>query len=166
MSLTAERLRELLDYDPSTGVFSWRYRRRGVRVDGPVGVVSNALGYRLVSIDHKKYYAHRLVWFWVMGEWPVQIDHINGKRDNNRIENLRNATSRQNKQNASIRSDNSTGYKGVRRESGRYLAAIKVNGKNKRIGIFDTPELAHAAYCKSACAHFGEFANDGRYTGC
>ena len=113
--LTAERLREVLDYGPDTGVFTWKIRTNS-RVK--VGDVAGALrpdGYIQISIDGRLHRAHRLAWLYVTGESPPdQIDHINGVRDDNRIANLRLATSAENKQNLRrAKSRNKTGFLGV-----------------------------------------------------
>jgi len=92
-----------------------------------------------------------------------QIDHINGNGFDNRRSNLRLATPSQNCGNQSIARNNSTGYKGVTYNKKRdcYTSRIAVKGKRKFLGSFQTPELAHEAYCKAAKEHFGEFANSG-----
>lgn len=92
------------------------------------------------------------------GEW---VDHINGDGLDNRRENLRLATPSQNMQNVGKRSHNTSGYKGVSSCGSRWRATIRVNGKQKHLGVFATPELAHAAYCESADKLHGDFANYG-----
>jgi len=160
--ITQERLKELLNYNPETGDFIWRVDRNGhVKAGMVAGNIHYKHGYREIRIGSKLYKAHRLVWLYVHGEMPVSfLDHINNDRSDNRLSNLRLATINQNAQNQKIRSNNTTGYKGVTfvKRVGRYWAQIFVNGKIKSLGYYHTPEEAHAAYCKGADKYFGEFA--------
>ncbi len=161
MVLTVERLRTLLRYDTETGNFIWRCSRRGIAGGRIAGSVSRALGYRLINVDGKKYYAHRLAWLYTMGEWPPeQIDHINGNRDDNRRCNLRAATESQNKCNTPRRRNNCCGYKGVHfhKETGKWRARIKFRGLICELGLHDTATLAHSAYVHAAHRLHGEFA--------
>lgn len=162
LELTAERLRELLTYDPDTGIFTRISSSRGrwpigsiagtTRPDGYVGVQVGSRGSRI-------YLAHRLAWFWMTGEWPRdKIDHINMKRADNRWSNLRVATHSQNLANVRAHADNASGIKGVLVYNGRWRAMIKVGGKSLHLGLFDTAEAASAAYCAAARKYFGEFA--------
>ena len=150
-SLTAERLREVVAYDAATGAFAWRNGRpiRGARAG--VG------GRRQVHIDGRAYYLRRLAWLYESGEWPeAQVDHINGDVDDNRIANLRIATTAENCQNRHrARVDNASGLMGVSIDrSGRYRARIMVDGKSRSLGFHDTAEAAHAAYREAkACLH-------------
>ena len=158
--ITAERLRELLYYGQETGVFRWRVPRQGVSV-GDVAGGPDFWGYWKIGIDGKKYAAHRLAWLYVHGAWPTtDIDHIDRRKSNNAIENLRVATDTQNLMNAKTRSDNRSGYKGVCFEAGRnkWRAGISIDGRYVNLGRFSTPEVAHAAYCAAATKHYGEFA--------
>lgn len=99
MILTAERLRELLTYDPETGEFRWRYTR-GCRARGQIAGTVTCLGYLTIAIDGRKYKAHRLAWLHVHGEWPYpEIDHINRIKLDNRLVNLRRATRAENNAN-------------------------------------------------------------------
>ncbi len=163
----AERLREVLDYDPETGVFAWKQRegaRKGwnTRFAGTrAGCLSQ--GYVAVKIDGVLYLAHRLAWLYVHGEWPLQIDHIDTNRANNRFANLRLADTSQNGANRGPPRNNSSGFKGVTYCAGgkrrkRWQAAIKRGQRMFNLGRFATPEEAHAAYAKAAAEHFGEFA--------
>lgn len=87
---------ELLDYDIETGVFTWKKQRRGVRVGIPLGTC-NGFGYLRITVLGQSYYAHRLAWFYVHGFWPKnEVDHINSIRSDNRICNLREATTSEN----------------------------------------------------------------------
>ena len=103
-------------------------------------------GYICIRVDNVLYTAHRLAWLYAYGRWPThQLDHINKDRADNRLCNLREATNAENAQNRKRR-DNKTGYTGVNRENNKWKAEIKLNYKTIRLGLFDTPEEAHAAY--------------------
>jgi hypothetical protein len=159
--LTAERLRELLDYNPETGVFRWKKDGRGrtMRVGAVAGTMHSA-GYSQINFGGSLWLSHRLAWLYVFSEWPrEQIDHINGDRSDNRISNLREATLSQNASNRKRRADNACGFKGVYRSArGRFEARMRVNGQLKYLGHFNTAEEAHAAYCAAAYKLHGEFA--------
>lgn len=150
-NLTAERVRELLDYDPSTGEFRWRVSRGcggGARAGDIAGSNDGTGGYWRIEIEQAAHYAHRLAWLYVYGEWPARfLDHRNEDKLDNRIANLRNATRAQNRQNITrpYRS-NTSGYTGVRRFHHQWQAAISVDGKKYHLGTFNTAEEGHAAY--------------------
>jgi len=160
--LSPEQLRELLDYDPETGVFRWKQRvARRVRV-GDVAGRLNSEGYRNFSIRGRHYRASRVAFALVYGRWPSgSMDHINRNRRADRLCNLRECTLSENSRNASLRGDNSSRLKGACRSNGRWQARIRIDGKPAYLGTFSTPELAHAAYVKAAIEHFGEFACGG-----
>jgi len=146
--LTAERLRELLTYDPETGVFTRRVSRRGCSA-GEVAGCLHSVGYFYVGVDRVKYPVHRLAWLYMTGSWPrEEVDHINGVRSDNRWANLRAATKSQNMQNQRKSRGGTSKYLGVCRAhwGGKWLARIVANGKQKNIGIFQTEEEAHQAY--------------------
>ncbi len=161
--LDAATLRELLAYDPETGVFTWRVRASNM----PKGSVAGGLnghGYILIWVRGRKYGAHRLGWLYTFGEWPPhEIDHINGARDDNRLANLRLATRAQNEANTRRSSRNTSGVKGVswHKRTSTWRAHIVVNGKQKHLGHFTSINAAAAAYQTAAATHFGEFANPG-----
>lgn len=143
-TLTAERLREVLAYNPNTGQFS----RDGRVVPGSR---AGRGGRRQLCIDGRMFYAHRLAWLYVHGEWPAaQIDHINGDVDDNRMANLRLATNAQNAQNRRSTSRNRAGRVGVTydRRSGRrpWRARIMTDGRMVSLGHFATADEAVAAY--------------------
>lgn len=150
--LTAERLRELLSYDPETGVFTWRVGGHGRR-SGDVAGCDNGAGYVKIIIDGRNRLAHRLAWLYTHGRWPeCFIDHRNGDRADNRIANLRECSPAQNQHNRH-RADrgSASGLIGAHRQphSRRWRATIKAGGKHRHIGTFDTPEAAHAAYLQA-----------------
>jgi len=146
--LTADRLLELLAYEPGTGEFRWLVRSARCIRPGDLAGTVHVRGYRLVSIDGRKYRAHRLVWLYVRGEWPAQdIDHLNGDRADNRIENLRDVDKTVNMQNQRAASKNSaTGLLGVAPSGKKWRAQIRVDGRVRYLGTHATPELASLAY--------------------
>jgi hypothetical protein len=158
--LTAERLREVLHYDPVTGTFTWRVM---LSSRGPVGreAASKVGNYLGVCIDGTKYYCHRLAWLYMTGSWPDhEVDHRKGH--SNRWDNLRAATSGQNKWNRTPQVGSAAGLKGVSKSAARcrkpWEASICKDYTRTRIGYFDTPEEAHAAYVQAATELHGEFA--------
>jgi hypothetical protein len=162
--ISVERARALLAYDPDTGLFVWRQKSHPnshMKVGDRAGSTSSATGYASIKIDGVLYPAHRLAWLLAHGRWPAEhIDHINGCADDNRLSNLREATRSQNRQNAKRQSNNLLGAKGVRwhRQGRCYEARIRVDGKLKYLGLFETVDEAAEAYAKAATEAFGEFA--------
>ena len=155
--LTAERLRELLDYDPETGVFRWRVDRRKVRPDGIAGSIHSVYGYRIIKVDFVKYRAARLAWLYVHGRWPLaEIDHRNRRRDDDRIANLREATHSQNGANQTARRTSICGVRGVSpiKKTGRFMA----RAGNRYLGTYSTIKEAATAYQRAARKTYGEFA--------
>lgn len=145
---TPEQLREKFSYDPETGVFRLRVCRVSARVGTEVGS-HDAHGYAQVTIGSGNVLkAHRVAWAMHYGVWPDgEIDHINGVRDDNRISNLRCVETRINAQNKreAIKTSR-TGYLGVSPHSNGYRAHITVDRKQKYLGYFKDPKLAHEAY--------------------
>lgn len=149
---------ELFEYDHVTGVLSWRVRKGKMLPGAEVGA-KQANGYLRVYVDGRSHSVHRIIWLMVHGEWPINdIDHINGTRDDNRIDNLREATRSQNLMNTRVRSDNKTGAKGVRVKRGKFQARIKVDGKEISLGVYDTVDAASAARMEAANRIHGIFA--------
>ena len=171
--LTADQLRAALHYDPETGVFTWRERsdrnaqwnsahagrRAGYRWKRP----DRDMSYLRIRLSGFIYRAHRLAWLYMKGGWPptgFDVDHEDGDGLNNRWTNLRLATGTQNNANSRRRTDNTSGFKGVRyhAKSGRYQARITRNGRQRSLGLYPTPEEAHSAYTAAASELFGDFA--------
>jgi len=177
---TPTELRQLLRYVPETGDLFWR--ERGVewfadgvnrtaihacrnwnaRYAGSQAFTSkDAHGYLIGAIKNVKYKSHRVIWAMIYGEWPSgDVDHINSDRSDNREHNLRAASRSQNMRNRGATKSNSTGLKGVCWDAGRkkWLAQIRVDGRNKYLGRYDTPECAHLAYKSAAAKLHGDFA--------
>lgn len=160
-TLTLERLRALIDYNPETGSMVWKISTSN---RNPVGSEAGTImkhGYRHISIDGKRYLAHRLAWFYFHGSWPKEIDHIDRDRSNNKLANLRLATRSQNSMNKGTRSDNKSGVTGVTLHKGsqKWRATIHKDGKQVQVGMFETIEEAAKAYQEAANEMHGEFAN-------
>jgi hypothetical protein len=162
MTLTAQRLRAALDYNPDTGLFVWKTRASRNVFAGDISACIAPNGYVVTSIDGKRYTQHRLAWLHVTGDWPVgTVDHVNGRRDDNRWVNLREASRQQNNLNRKF-SGNRAGLKGVgyypKQVSRPWRAQIKCGGQTFYLGHFATKEEAHLSYCEAARKHHGEFA--------
>ena len=135
--LTQAILKEELHYDPETGVFVWRKNRKGLIGPGSIAGGVSGEGYRRIMVRGTRYAEHRLAWLYVYGDWPSgEIDHINRKKDDNRIANLRDVTRSQNQQNASLQRNNTSGFRGVswNKRDKRWFAYIRVNGALKHLG--------------------------------
>lgn len=147
ITLTAARLRELLEYDSDTGIFRWKVSRRCVKAGDVAGNVGSD-GYRLIGVDGRKHLASRLAWLYVKGCWPnCEIDHKNTIPGDDRFDNLRDVTHAMNTQNErQARRNNQTGLLGASQDRGRFAAHITVDGKSRYLGSFATAEAAHAAY--------------------
>jgi hypothetical protein len=159
--LTAQRLRELLHYDPETGVFTWvAMSRPGVRVGDRCGRVSR-LGYREIGVEYGLRRANRLAWLYMTGEWPSgDVDHINRDKLDDRWCNLRLATRSQNSANVALRPNSTSGFIGVTFDKARdkWRAQIRIAGRKVNLGRFASAEEAARAYDAAALKEFGEFA--------
>lgn len=165
MTITYERVKELFDYHPD-GYLVWKVNPRNSIKIGKMAGSKCKLGYISIMIDKKHCKAHRAIWLFHYGKFPENlIDHINGIKDDNRIENLREANFLQNSCNKSVGKNNKLGFKGVcfDKHAGKYRSFITVNRVQRAIGTFESPEDAHRAYVAEAKKHYGEFANDGTY---
>ena len=162
-TLTQEYLKSLLSYDPETGDFTRLVSSGKVKV-GDIAGGFDTYGYRQISINNKKYKAHRLAFLWMEGSFPDDmVDHINHKPSDNRWINLRPATRAENQHNRQTNSKNTSGYKGIyfHKATGKYVAQVTVDRKTKYLGCFTDPEEAHKAYCQAANKFHGEFACTG-----
>jgi hypothetical protein len=148
--ITADRLRALLSYDPSTGHFQRTAKTPGPRPKDGVGSLWN--GYRRISVDGKNFKAHRLAWLYVHGTFPENpIDHLNGDRGDNRIDNLRPVAVRLNNQNRrAARRDSTSGMIGVSERKGRFRAYIVTTlagvWVQLYLGEYETKEQANTVY--------------------
>lgn len=139
----AEKVRSSLKYDANTGEFVWLTgnfsgRKAGCRTKD---------GYLYIGFRGRSQYAHRLAWLYVHGVWPAaHIDHINGNRSDNRIENLRPATVAENAQNRIVYRNNKSGLMGVTKRGDTFIAQIQVDGKHLNLGQFSSADDAHQSY--------------------
>ncbi len=160
-TISQELVRELFDCPPEGGLY-WKKKLNQfsrIKIGQRAGCKFND-GYIIVMLKKCPIPAHRIIFLWHHGYLPKTVDHINGIKDDNRIENLRAATHSQNNMNRSSDS-NSLGLKGVGYSTynkRRFRASITVNGKYHHIGVFDTAQEAHEAYCNKAKELHGEFA--------
>jgi hypothetical protein len=151
-SLTQERLKELLHYEPETGTFTWVKARPGCKLGATAGTI-NCYGYVQIMLDRVTYRAHRLALLYVHGLYPPDgVDHINRGKTDNRIVNLRYATSAENSQNNAKGVKNTTGYVGVIKYMGKYRAQVYKNKVQYNLGVYETTELAYAAYLEGKAA--------------
>ena len=149
MNLTLDRLKKVLSYDHTTGVFHWRVSTSNRVKAGRMAGRDNGVGYLRLMLDRRLYYTHRLAWMYVHGTMPeVEIDHINGNRSDNRISNLRLAQHRENGQNQVLRKTNTSGKHGVSwsKPHNKWAAYIMKDGRKRHLGLFDSLEDAGDAY--------------------
>lgn len=156
--LTADELKSVIVYDPETGGFERKGRRHG-RGASRIGNVRPD-GYLLIRVNSKRYYAHRLAWLYMTGEEPPDfIDHVDGNPSNNAWGNLRPATPQLSSYNRGIQSNNSLGYKGVKKTtSGKFAAGIQANKKYIYLGSFSDIREAAEAYLFAALELHGDYA--------
>lgn len=170
MSLTTERAREVLSYDPETGAMKWK------AATGKKTKIGKNAGYRAVQpktgyvhygvgIDGKKYRKTTVIWLIVHGRRPVaDIDHINGDATDDRLCNLREATRTQNMANKRMHKNNKSGVKGVfwDKQRNKWRSVVIKDRKKHHVGFFDDKHVAGAAYLAKAREIYGEFATDRR----
>lgn len=169
-------LAEMVDYDPATGLFVWREKPRhlfttesrfkaaNTQCRGkPAFCTRQTTGYLAGSVQGQMYLAHRIAWVICYGEWPDQIDHINGDKTDNRIVNLRSVSVAINNRNLARRKTNSSGVNGVRwhKAAGKWVARISVDGSEIHLGLFEDFAEAVAAR-KSAERNHDFHPNHGR----
>jgi hypothetical protein len=152
MELTVDQLRDTFDYDANTGVFVWKIRpSKAVKAGDVAGCTEKRIGYITIGIAGRIYKAHRLAWLYVYGSWPKGlIDHINGNKADNRIDNLRDVFADGNSQNVrKPNKRNKSGFMGVIWFQNKWRASMSVNGKSKWLGDYSTPEEAHQVYLEA-----------------
>lgn len=160
--LTHEEARSHIDYDPETGILTWKIRKPRIHPGRRAGNASknSKKPYRGITVCGHGMPEHVFIWFWMTGEWPptgMQVDHRNRKHDDNRWENLRLATPHQNQRNTDRYGEN----RGIQIRDGakglRYRVRIRERGNSRNIGTFDTIEAARAAFQQAAREQYGEF---------
>lgn len=151
--MDVETIKNFMHYAPETGIST--HRRLGREYTTP----NTPDGYVRVVVRKKGYLLHRLIWLYMTGEFPGGcIDHINGNTMDNRWENLRDTDAAGNARNAKVRSDSSTGYRGVFSSGSKFRAKIRHEGVLRHLGVYDTLPEAKAAYRAAAILLHGEFA--------
>jgi hypothetical protein len=163
--LEPDRIRTLLDYDPASGVMTWRncskfHSEKNGQEAGVPTPKQSGKQYQKITIDGRKYSRSRLAFAWMTGRWPAEcIDHINGNSLDDRWENLREATALENAWNHKRRARQTELPMGVRRAaSGRFVARIAQFGRLHTIGTFDSVAEAEAAYRQERTQRYGQFA--------
>lgn len=175
--LPVATLRKLLDCCPGSGTLIWRRRPRSFFksdrsfktwnsrfANKPAFISINNHGYLIGFIFGKAYKAHRVIWAHTKGQWPEQqIDHINGLKTDNRICNFRDVSQAKNLRNTCVHKDNESGCSGVswHKPTSKWRARIRVNGREKHLGLFHELEAA-AATRKAAERQYGYHKNHGR----
>jgi hypothetical protein len=157
--LTQDLLRALFEYQPDGRLLRKVTTNPRAKAHTYSGCINGA-GYLRTRVSGTLYQNHRLIWFMFHGTWPEMVDHINGNRTDNRIENLRPCNQSQNMQNMASRVDSKTGVKGVgwREDKQKYRARIVVNGKERCLGHFVTLDEARSAVQAARTKYHGEFA--------
>jgi hypothetical protein len=159
--MNIDQLNQLLSYDAETGDLLWKKKpSKNISVGALAGHKSK-IGYIQIGIGGKLYLGHRIAWSIFYNEQPPKIiDHINGNKGDNSIKNLRGSTNSENMSNMGRTKKNSTGFKGVtfNKKLNKYMASIGHNMKSIYLGLHDTPEKAHEAYCEAAKKLHGQFA--------
>ncbi len=154
--LTQTRLKELLSYNPVTGIFRWKSFRGGSAKIGSVAGGPGLDGYWRIKVDGVRHLTHRIVWLYYHGRWPKdQLDHINNIKKDNRIGNLREVNNMDNCRNQRrIRKNNKSGYLGVswNKKHSKWVAQISADGTNKHLGYFSDPKEALEIYVKMKIA--------------
>ena len=164
--LTVDLLNHLFEYDKETGNLIWKIKPSSRGHSVKVGDIAGTLkshGYLCVGINYNSYRAHRLIFLMHKGYLPKTIDHINGDKLDNRIENLRAATVGQNQHNRKTNANNTSGYKGVgwSKAQKKWVARITLERKNIHLGYFANVEEAAEVVRKAREELHGSFANHG-----
>jgi len=158
--MTQELVKELFEYKED-GHFYWKIPIGKKIKIGQIAGTTHSKGYRQIKINRKVYFEHRIIWLYHNGMFPTnQIDHINGFKGDNRIDNLREATNGQNKANTPKKIGLSSKFKGVfwHKSAKKWNSSIRINRKTKHLGSFHEESAAAQAYNEAAIKHFGEFA--------
>lgn len=148
MLLTREYLKLILQYNEITGDFTWLKKGRGISYGKIAGSVDKGTGYKYIRINGKNWAAHRLAWLYIYGVWPKnQIDHINQNRLDNRVENLRDVTIRENAHNR-VYYNNRDNLIGAyfNKCKNKWESSITIDNKKHYIGSYNNKISANEAY--------------------
>jgi len=147
MTLTQDRLKELLFYDAASGVFTWEKPASNRVKKGSIAGTLDREGYLQIRVDSVAYRAHHLAWIYVYGRKPSEIDHINRVKSDNSINNLREVSSSDNSKNVGMYAHNTSGVTGVswNKDYGKWVAYINSEGKHIHLGL-------HSHIFEAACA--------------
>jgi hypothetical protein len=156
--LELHELKKLISYDPDSGIFTWIIDRTSHARKGKAVACKphKNTGYSSISVLGVRFLSHRLAWFFENGRLPVGwLDHKNGNRNDNRINNLRLATASENNQNKKIESGNQSGFLGVSyiKKTGKWCAELRLDNKKVFQGTFVTVEMASKAYLEAKRIH-------------
>ena len=160
-NINQEFLNQILTY--KDGQLYWiASRKGGTATAGSLAGCKNSGGYWHTRVNGSRYANHRLIFLMHHGYLPEFIDHIDGNRENNRIENLRKASRQQNNCNARIRMDNTSGVKGVNwhKKTGKWTVRVQINKTRKCFGLFDDLELAQLVAVEARAKYHEEFARN------
>jgi len=143
--LTKSYLQAIFDYQ--NGALIYKATKRGVSKGTIAGSPKKGSGYRVIKINNKVYYEHRIIFAWHYGYFPILIDHKNQNKSDNRIENLEDSTSSKNALNSKMWSTNTSGYRCVSKhtKNNSWIGQTWINGKKCHIGSFSTPKEAYDA---------------------
>lgn len=157
-----EELKQIYTYNPVSGWFINRYSRGRAKIGERAGYL-DVHGYRRMVIDYVKHYEHHLAWLYMNNEYPDEIDHVDGNRNNNAISNLRLCTRTQNCFNSN-RSTGESGLKGayLDKRNLQWYSKIQIGGQVKFLGNHDSAQEAHEAFMAAVELHHGEFAFHNR----
>jgi len=156
--ITQQELVNLFDY--KDGNLYWRQARQKVKADSKAGTFNPSIGYVLITVNQKRFRAHQLIFMYHHGYFAKEIDHIDGNKVNNKIENLRATNRIKNCQNVGLTKRNTSGYKNVSylKKTNKWMVKININGKNKNFGQFEDIELADLVAQEARNKYFGNFA--------
>lgn len=159
--VSQDRLKESLDYDPQTGIFTWVAPTSNRMKVGDIAGTRRTAGYIAIRIYGRFYLAHRLAFIWMTGACPAMVDHVNRDTSDNRWENLRPATASGNSRNTGSRQGSSSKYLGVCWVAAKrkWRVQIKIDGTSRYIGDFKSETEAAKAYDAAAARHYGDFAS-------
>ncbi len=138
-NITQEELKNILEYNKDTGIFTWKIKVSDKVIIGNIAGTIHKHGYINITFNNKIYKAHRLAWLYIYGKWPLNlIDHINGIRHDNKLINLREANHQKNGFNRKKQQNNKSGYKGIywNKQCNKWHVSYRINGKTFYGGLY------------------------------